>query len=465
MHLLQRGYYINTAFADNDTLAPASLKGSAPLERKEKNEGREKAEVTAGLENKIYEVGDKASPGVQHNVIVAGYVVDSKTGEPVVGVYLHVNAPNVSVVTDQFGYYSIALPKGRYVIEIQSLGMKDTRRQVQLYGDGKLNIDLQSQVLTIKNVTISAQKLSNVKGTQMGMQKIDIKTIKQVPVVFGEADILRVVTTLPGVKTVGEASTGLNVRGGSADQNLILYNDATVYNPAHFFGMFSVFNPELVKDVELYKSSIPARYGGRLSSVLNINGREGNKKNFTGSAGIGLLTSRFNIEGPLIKDKTSFIAGARSTYANWMLNLLPDQYKNSEAGFYDINLSMNHEFNKKNTVYLTGYFSKDRFNLNSDTVYGYQNKNFSLKWKHIFNNKLNSVISTGLDQYKYNISSDKLPISAYKMGFDIQQVFFKAHFNYYLNNTHNIDYGLNAIRYKLNPGYFNPLGEESLVVA
>jgi hypothetical protein len=218
--------------------------------------------------------------------------------------------------------------------------------------------------------------------------------------------------------------------------------------------MFSAFNPELVKDVELYKSSIPARYGGRLSSVLNINGREGNKKNYTGSAGIGLLTSRFNIEGPLIKDKTSFIAGARSTYANWMLNILPDQYKNSEAGFYDINLSLNHEFNKKNTVYLTGYFSKDRFNLNSDTVYGYQNKNFSLKWKHIFNNKVNSVISTGLDEYKYNISSDKLPISAYKMGFDIQQVFFKAHFNYYLNNTHTIDYGLNAIRYKLNPGYF-----------
>jgi hypothetical protein len=228
--------------------------------------------------------------------------------------------------------------------------------------------------------------------------------------------------------------------------------------------MFSAFNPELVKDVELYKSSIPARYGGRLSSVLNINGREGNKKNYTGSAGIGLLTSRFNIEGPLIKDKTSFIAGARSTYANWMLNILPDQYKNSEAGFYDINLSLNHEFNKKNTVYLTGYFSKDRFNLNSDTVYGYQNKNFSLKWKHIFNNKVNSVISTGLDEYKYNISSDKLPISAYKMGFDIQQVFFKAHFNYYLNNTHTIDYGLNAIRYKLNPGYFTPFGEESLVV-
>src|SRR5206468_7934794 len=160
-------------------------------------------------------------------------------------------------------------------------------------------------------VTVSSEKMNNIKSRQMGLQRIDIKTIKQVPVVFGEADILRVVTTLPGVKTVGEAGTGLNVRGGSADQNLILFNDATIYNPAHFFGMFSAFNPEVVKDVELYKSSIPAKYGGRLSSVLEINSREGNKKNISGTAGIGLLTSRLTLEGPLIKDKSSFIIGAR----------------------------------------------------------------------------------------------------------------------------------------------------------
>jgi hypothetical protein len=421
--------------------------------------------IKTTLENKVYEVGDKSAPTVQNNAIVAGFVTDSKNGEPVVGAYLRVEQLNLSVLTDQFGYFSIALPKGKYTISIQSLGMRDTKRQFQLYGDGKLNIDMNGQVLTIKNVTISAQKLSNVKSTQMGLQKIDIKTIKQVPVVFGEADILRVVTTLPGVKTVGEASTGLNVRGGSADQNLILFNDATIYNPSHFFGMFSAFNPEVVKDVELYKSSIPARYGGRLSSVLNINGRDGNKKNLTGTAGIGLLTSRINIEGPIIKERTSFIVGARTTYANWLLNILPDQYKNSKAGFYDFNLSLNHEVNKKNTLYFSGYYSRDRFNLNSDTVYGYRNTNFSLKWKHLFNNRLNTVISGGLDQYRYNISSDKLPLNAYKMGFDINQRFFKAHFNYYINNSHSLDFGLNTIYYKLNPGYFNPNGKESLVMA
>ena len=198
--------------------------------------------------------------------------------------------------------------------------------------------------------------------------------------------------TLPGVKSVGEASTGLNVRGGAADQNLFLFNDATVYNPAHFFGFFSAFNPDVVKSVELYKSSIPARYGGRLSSVVDIIGREGNKKEFHGSAGIGLVTSRLEIEGPLVKDKTSFILAGRTTYADWMLNLLPPQYKLSNASFYDLNLNISHQINKNNNLYLTAYASKDNFNLNSDTTYGYGNLNFSLKWKHSFNDKLYGCI-------------------------------------------------------------------------
>lgn len=448
----------------NAELEKSGNNGSTTKKGIQKKDAAGKDNIKTTLENKVYDIGDKFLTTASSKVIIAGNVTDAKTGEPVVGAYLQVDQTGPSVVTDQYGYFSFSLLRGKHIISIQSLGMKDTKRQVQLYNDGKLNIDMQSTILTIKNVVISAQKLSNVKGTQMGLQKIDIKTIKQVPVIFGEADILRVVTTLPGVKTVGEASTGLNVRGGSADQNLILFNDATIYNPSHFFGMFSAFNPEVVKDVELYKSSIPAKYGGRLSSVLNINGREGNKKQLTGSAGIGLLTSRFNLEGPLVKDKTSFILGARSTYANWLLNLLPDQYKNSKAGFYDFNLSITHEINKKNTLYFTGYYSRDRFNLNSDTAYGYNNKNFSVKWKHIFSNKMNSVITTGTDDYSYNIASNKLPLNAYKMGFDIHQTYFKAHFNYYLNNSHTIDFGVNSIYYKLNPGYFNPDGKSSLVV-
>ena len=419
----------------------------------------------ATLENKLYEVGDKSAANQPRVVTMAGYIRDAKTGEPVVGASVYIDNPRIGVSTDQFGYYSLSLPRGRHILNIQSIGMRDTRRQIVLYSDGKMNIDLQGTVIALKKVIISAQKLSNVKGTQMGLQKIDIKTIKRVPVVFGEADILRVVTTLPGVKTVGESSTGLNVRGGSADQNLILFNDATIFNPAHFFGMFSAFNPEVVKDVELYKSSIPARYGGRLSSVLNVNSREGNKKNITGSAGIGLLTSRLDVEGPLIKDKSSFILGGRTTYANWLLNALPQEYRKSKASFYDVNLNISHEFNKKNTLYLTGYLSNDKFNLNSDTAYGYGNKNISLKWKHIFNNKLNSLVTGGYDRYDYNISSDKLPLNAYQLAFDINQAYLKLHFNYYLSSKHTLDFGLNSIFYKLHPGNYRPLGKQSLVVA
>ena len=416
------------------------------------------------LENKLFVIGDK-TPGPLHGVAnVAGYARDARTGEPIAGASIFVENPRIGVFSDQYGYYSLNLPKGRHIINIQSIGMRDTRRLIMVYGDGKLNIDLTTQVLTLKKVIVSAEKVSNVKRTEMGVQKLDIKTIKQVPVVFGEADIMRVVTTLPGVKTVGEASTGLNVRGGSTDQNLVLFNDATIYNTAHFFGMFSVFNPEVVKDVELYKSSIPARFGGRLSSVLDITSREGNKREITGSAGVGLLTSRLNIEGPLVKDKTTFILGGRTTYANWLLQNLPAQYKNSRASFSDVNLNVTSELNKKNTLFLTGYLSEDHFNLNNDTTYGYGNRNLSLRWKHVYNNRLYSTVATGYDRYQYSISSTGNVVNAYRLGFDINQLYFRANFNYFLSSSHTIEFGLNTLRYRLHPGSYLPIGEKSLVV-
>jgi len=420
--------------------------------------------IVATIENKLFVVGDKATaslPGAAH---LAGYVRDQSTGEPIVGASIYVEHPRIGVSSDQYGYFSISLPKGRHILNIQRIGMRDTRRLIIVYGDGKINIDLASVVLTLKKVIVSAEKASNVRSTNMGEQKIDIKTIKQVPVVFGEADVLRVVMMLPGVQTVGESSTGLNVRGGSTDQNLVLFNDATVYNTAHFFGFFSAFNPEVVKDVDLYKSSIPAQYGGRLSSVLDINSREGNKKDFTGSAGIGLLTSRLNIEGPLIKNKTSFIIGGRTTYADWLLQDLPAQYKNSRASFYDLNLIISHEINKKNNLYLTGYLSEDHFNLNNDTTYAYGSRNLSLKWKHIFSNKLNLVVAGGYDRYQYDISSSENPVNAYKLGFDINQLYFKANFSWFVSAKHTITYGVSTLRYKVHPGYYVPTGGKSLVI-
>ncbi|MGZ4091289.1 MAG: TonB-dependent receptor, partial [Bacteroidia bacterium] len=396
---------------------------------------------------------------------ITGFILDSKTGEPVIGASIVVDHTSINTLSDQYGYYTISMPPGRHTLSIQNIGMKDTKREIMINGDGRFNIEMQTQIISLKNVVISPEKASNIRSLQMGVEKIDIKSIKQVPVVFGEADILKVVMTLPGVKSVGEASTGLNVRGGSADQNLILFNDATIYNPSHFFGLFSAFNPEVVKDVELYKSSIPAKYGGRLSSVLEINGREGNKKEISGTAGIGLLTSRLTLEGPLVKDKSSFIIGARTTYANWLLNLLPEQYKHSKAGFHDFNILINHEIDKKNSLYLTAYMSKDKFNLNSDTLYHYGNNNISLKWKHIFNNNLYALVTAGYDNYQYNISSEANPVNAYSLGFDINQENFKAHFNYFANSKHTIEFGINNILYKLDPGTYKPLGKQSLVVA
>jgi hypothetical protein len=416
------------------------------------------------LENKLYVIGDKASGNLPGKVNLAGYTLDAATGEPIVGASVFVENPRIGVSSDQYGYYSISLPRGRHIVNIQSIGMRDTRRLIIVYSDGKMNIELHTQVMTLKKVTVSAEKLNNIKGTAMGVQKIDIKTIKQVPVVFGEADVLRVVSMLPGVQTVGESSTGLNVRGGSTDQNLVLFNDATIYNSAHFFGFFSAFNPEVVKDVELFKSSMPARYGGRLSSVLDINGRDGNKRDFAGSAGIGLLTSRLNIEGPIVKDKTSFILGGRTTYADWLLQDLPAQYKNSRASFYDVNLTISHEINKKNNLYLTGYLSEDHFNLNNDTTYAYGNRNVNLKWKHIFSNKWNSVLSAGYDRYQYSIGSTDNPVNAYNLGFNINQLYFRANFIYYLSASHTIEFGLNTLRYKLHPGFYVPVGSKSLVV-
>jgi hypothetical protein len=418
---------------------------------------------SATLENKVYDIGIKTNTITPGRSVLTGYLFNAKTGEPVTGVFIGREDINMGVATDRFGYYTLSLPRGLNVLTMRGVGMKTTRRQIMLYSDGKLNIEMQEQVMSLKEVNINAKAVANVKRVEMGIEKLDIKSIKQVPTAFGESDILRVVLTLPGVQSVGEASTGLNVRGGSVDQNLILLNDATIYNPAHFFGFFSAFNPDIVKDIELYKSSIPERFGGRLSSVLSVTNREGNKKNFTGSAGIGLITSRLNIEGPIIKDKTSFIFGGRTTYANWLLNLLPNEYKNSRATFYDINFDISHKINEKNNLYLTTYLSNDNFKLNSDTTYGYSNKNISLKWKHTFNNKLFSLVTAGFDRYDYNIYSTAVPVNAYKLKFDINQAYLKTDFTYYLSPKHTLNFGASSLRYTLHPGSFSANGVASLV--
>jgi hypothetical protein len=403
--------------------------------------------------NKLYEIGSKNKYVPGATVTLSGYIRTAE-GPVMEGVSLQIEKLQKGVVTDNMGYYSINLPAGRHDLLIKSVGMADTRRTILLYTSGMLEIEMQEQVTNLQEVVIESDDVSPVKSSTMGVERLNMSEIKTVPTVFGEADVMRVVLTLPGVKSVGEASAGFNVRGGATDQNLILYNDATIYNPAHFFGFFSAFNPETVKEVELFKSLMPARYGGRLSSVLQVTGKEGNSEKVKGSAGIGLLTSRINLEGPLVKDKTTFLVGARTTYSGWIFDLLPEDsgYKNTKASFYDANMNINHKLNEHNEVSLTGYLSHDESNLNTDTMYYYDNRNISLKWNHEFNSKLASSISVGHDHYSYSNHFSTDSVYAYKMKFNLNQEVFKAKFFYTPGTRHAIEFGVNSTFYHISPG-------------
>lgn len=414
-------------------------------------------------ETKLYSIGIKSS-NLQGNASVAGYVRDAASGSPIIGAAIYVENPMIGVATDQFGYYSIVLSRGRHELKIKSIGMKSTARQIMLYSDGKLNIDVDEEVTPLKEVVVQSERDVRVSGLQMGVEKMDIKTMKQMPLALGETDIMKVVLTLPGVQTVGEGTVGLNVRGGATNQNLILFNDATIYNPSHLFGFFSTFNPDVLNNVELYKSGIAAEYGGRLSSVLDVTSREGNLKKFAGSGGISPITGRLSLEGPIIKDKSSFLIGGRSTYSDWILGKLnTEALRNSEASFYDLNLHLSHKINDKNNVYLSGYMSKDKFRLNNDTTYSYSDKNASLKWKHVFNNKIYGVLTGGYSNYNYAVESDINPPEAYTMKFAIQQTSAKLDFSYFPNPKHTVTFGLGTIYYNLAPGNFQPNGPESAV--
>jgi hypothetical protein len=421
-------------------------------------------EVDKAKEEKLFTIGLK-NANSKTTANIAGYVRNVKSGEPVIGASVFIENPLIGVASDPFGYFSITLPKGRHELVIKSLEMKSTKRQVLLYSDGKLDVELQEDVTPLKEVIVQSERDAQVLGLQMGLEKLDLKTIKQIPVALGEVDIFKAILTLPGVQSVGEGTVGLNIRGGASDQNLILYNDATIFNPSHLFGFFSAFNPDILKNVELYKSGIPAEYGGRLSAVLDVNTREGNKRKFEGSGGISPVTGRFSLEGPIFKDKTSFLIAGRSTYSDWLLTKIPStNLKNSEASFYDVNLSLSHQMDDKNTFYASGYLSKDGFKLGSDTSYNYSNQTASAKWKHVFGNKFYGILTGSYSGYDYSVSSEAVPVNSFQLAYSVKQANIKADFNYFLSSKHTINFGASTINYRISPGDFQPYGEESLVV-
>ena len=421
-------------------------------------------ETKSTSETLIYAIGNPNTPSTTA-VIMTGVVTNFKNGEPVSEATLLLEDPFIGTTTDAFGFYSIRLPVGRRELIIRSVGMKDSRRQLMLFSDGKLDIELEEQVYTLSEVSILADKIDNIRSVSGGMERLQMRSIKNIPTVLGEADILRIVMTLPGVKSAGEVSSGFNVRGGATDQNLILYNDGTIYTPTHLFGLFSAFNPDVVDNMELYKSGIPAKFGGRISSVLDIRSKDGNRKKFQGAASIGLLTSRLTLEGPLFKGRGSYIVGGRTTYSNWLLRMIPEKngYSNGSAGFYDLNGSVNYRIDENNSIYLTGYYSRDRFNFSNRDQYEYQNANFSARWRHIFNPKFTSTYVAGYDHYSYATQDTTDIFNAYSLDFKINQVFGKADFSYYLNNNHTLNFGVNTMLYRLNPGHYQPAHPESKI--
>lgn len=422
-------------------------------------------EQRASSENKVYEVGSPTGKAEEW-VTLTGVVTNFKTGEPLKDVALQVDDPAIGATSDADGHYSIRLPAGRHDLRIRSIGLKDTKRQVMLHASGKLDIELEEQVYALSEVSVSANLVENVRSTTMGVTRLKMTEIKNIPTAFGELDILKVVMALPGVKSVGEVSSGFNVRGGATDQNLILFNNGTVYNPTHLFGLFSIFNSDVVKDMELYKSSIPAKFGGRISSVLDINSREGSKEKFRGSASIGLLTSSLTLEGPLFNKKTSYIIGGRTTYSDWLLNLLPENsgYKDGNAGFYDLNASIDHRFDVNNTLTMTGYFSHDRFHFDASERYSYQNASASLKWTHAFHPNLTAAFTAGYDHYNNHTENTDNPATAYTLSFGIDQFYGKADFNWQAHDNHTVIFGLSSLYYNLNPGEYLAKGGASLVL-
>ena len=417
----------------------------------------------ASSSSKVYQIGEKGNVKAG-KAYVSGYVRDSRTGEPVIGVSLVDNASKAFAQSDAAGFYKILLPVGESVLDVTGYSLEDAKVHLQVYNDGALDIVVKEQVYALTGVVVSAESGNKVRNNEIGIEKVRMDRIKSVPVVFGEADVVKIILTLPGVKSVGEAAGGFNVRGGATDQNLVLFNGGTVYNPSHLFGMFSGFNPDIINDIELYKSSIPVEYGGRISSVLDVNSREGNNKDITGSLGLGLLTGRGHIEGPL-GAKTTFIAGVRATYSDWLLGLLPDnsEYKQGAASFYDFTAGVTHRFNDKSSLHVNGYYSIDAFRFNADTSYRYNNANGSVKWRYNFHEKHKLELAAGYDMYSYATYDKYNPVNSYEMTFKIQQAYGKMKFKSMFNNNHTLTYGVDGISYNLSPGSYLPYGDESLV--
>ncbi|HFS66861.1 MAG TPA: TonB-dependent receptor, partial [Flavobacteriia bacterium] len=342
------------------------------------------------------------------NYTISGKVTNKNNGETLFGAEILTNDYKRGTTTNGYGFYNLNLPKGKYTLIINYLGFENQTKEIDLTKDLTLNFALSETSNTLNEVVISSKEAkirSKLKKAQMSVTQLSVKTIKKAPVVFGEVDILKTITLLPGVTTNGEGASGFNVRGGASDQNLVLLDEATIYNTSHLFGFFSVFNADAIKNLNLYKGGIPAKYGGRIASVLDVRQKDGNNKEFHINGGIGLISSRLLLEGPIKKEKASFLIAGRASYANLFLKAAKND---NRVGFFDLNTKLSYEFNENNRLFLSGYFGQDTFKLSNFFNSSYGNNTFNLRWNHLFNPKLFSNLSLIYSKYNYNLTFNTL---------------------------------------------------------
>ena len=407
----------------------------------------------------------------QQKYTLSGSLRDASSGEDLMGVNVFLK-DNITkgTVSNYYGFYSLSLPAGKYILVYSFLGYKTQEIHIDLNKSVRQDVLLVPDNESLKEVVISAEnKTRNIRTTAVGLDKISIKEIENIPVLLGEKDILKTIQLLPGVKTAGEGQSGFYVRGGNLDENLILLDEAPVYNASHLMGFFSVFNSDALRDVNLYKGHIPARYGSRLSSVLEVRMKEGNNQEFHGQGGIGLISSRLTLEGPIIKDKSSFVVSARRTYADIVMKAIkndPD-LDNTSLYFYDFNMKANYRFNKNNRLFVSGYFGRDVFGFEDGAdkmSFKWGNATATMRYNHIFNDKLFSNTSLIFSDYNYKINLKEKGTTTYffDLGAKIQDVSLKNKFNYYLNDKNKIDFGFELVHHTIKPGVFrtNMNGED-----
>lgn len=391
---------------------------------------------------------------VQTSFTISGTVRDSETGEDLIGARIAVlELPGTGAITNEYGFYSLTLSPGTYTLQYKSLTFEVLEEKIELNADITKDISLTPESKSLTTVVVSTEKRDeNIRSPEMGVDKLNMKDIENIPVLFGERDIFKTIQLLPGVKSAGEGNAGFYVRGGGADQNLILLDGAPVYNASHLLGFFSVFNSDALKDVKLYKGGPPAEYGGRLSSVMDIKMKEGNMKEFAVSGGLGLISSKLTIEAPIVKDKGSFIISGRRTYADLFLKLSNNETaKNSILYFYDLNAKANYRISEKDRIFISGYFGRDNFGFSDQFGFDWGNATGTVRWNHIYNKKLFGNTSVIFSNYNYKIKfggGDE----TFEIGSQIQDINLKQDFDWYINSNNTVKFGANFIHHTFKPG-------------